>query len=269
MEFPRQIIQFGKHQLHYQVFGTGKKLLLAFHGFGRNANDFRSFEKHIGDTYTIVSFDLFYHGANTNYSAESNISKEEIGTLIPECLRQFNVESCSIIAYSIGGRIAMVLLEKQSKYIDELFLLAPDGLKFNLVHWFAIRTSIGRNLFKLTLQNPKPVFFIARMLHQLKIINKQTYQFGMYHLEDPGMRQLVFNVWYMLRNISPDQSKIKRNISNKNRIEFFFGNKDPIIKPVFHTRIKFKSSIHFLDCGHNLFNKVVEISEVIQRNQPQ
>ncbi|HNT79774.1 MAG TPA: alpha/beta hydrolase [Bacteroidia bacterium] len=257
-------IVFGNYALNYEIYGQGKKLLLAFHGFGRKAEDFQVFESLISTEYTIVSFNLFFHNSLSIYDSEIAISKSDLALLIPACLKIFDASSCSIMGYSIGGRIAMVLYEEQPKLIDELFLLAPDGLKSSFVYNLAIKTKFGKWVFRSSLQNAKPILALSKILYKLKIINKQIHQFGLFHLEDKAMRKLVYDVWMFLRNISPDLKMLKRHQQQfSTRVEIFFGQYDPVIRPEFHKRIPFITKIHFIKGGHNLFRNAIEISNLI------
>ena len=72
----------------YEKFGSGKEILLAFHGFGNHSSDFRILERSLGKKYTIISFNLPYHGASyiDESRADKTISKEDLKKLFLFCI---------------------------------------------------------------------------------------------------------------------------------------------------------------------------------------
>jgi pimeloyl-ACP methyl ester carboxylesterase len=69
-------IIFGRNSIAYQVFGKGKKILLAFHGFGQSSDYYRDFEKELGNVYTIYSYDLLIQG-KTKWAERSRPFEKE------------------------------------------------------------------------------------------------------------------------------------------------------------------------------------------------
>ena len=129
------IFQHKDIKLHYRCIGSGKTPILAFHGFTRTSIDYELFEPFLKDDYTIYAVDLFYHG-KTSFKSKNwkSFSKTELKEIFAGFLVHINVKRFEVMGYSMGGRVALFLIEQFATRIDHLYLLAPDGLKTNFRH---------------------------------------------------------------------------------------------------------------------------------------
>ena len=105
--------------------GTGKKLLIAFHGFGNNADIFQPLAEAIGSEYTTVSIDLPGHG-KTNWSTRY-FKKKDLMAIVQGIKNEFGVEQLSLIGYSLGAMFLAKYLNNSplSKPVEALILIAP------------------------------------------------------------------------------------------------------------------------------------------------
>src|ERR1035437_5613420 len=105
-------LKYKDYKMRCQVFGNGAKTMLAFHGFGRDGDDFKVLEPSLGRAYRIISFDLFYHGkSDSPMNVEAiNLSIEDLKVMINGFLLENNIERFSLLAYSLGGRISLELI---------------------------------------------------------------------------------------------------------------------------------------------------------------
>src|ERR1043165_7989118 len=120
-------IEAGKEKLHYLEMGSGKKILLAFHGYANDAAIFRSFEQYLGHEYTILSFDLLHHGKST-WTDDVILSKQDLASLITEVRDIYTAEKISLLGYSMGGRVCLTVMELFPASVEKLVLIAADGL---------------------------------------------------------------------------------------------------------------------------------------------
>ena len=93
------------------MFGNGPELLLAFHGFDNNADDFRLFEPLLGQQYTIVAVNLFYHGTQLRRRAPDQLQfrREDLRALIITA-QALSACSISLLGFFTGGRICLELV---------------------------------------------------------------------------------------------------------------------------------------------------------------
>jgi len=147
-------ITSGSQQLHYLEWGHGKQVLLCFHGYGNQAGLFASLANHLLDDYTILSFDLPYHG-NSRWNGSQPWQPSELVNTVQSILQERQVPKVSLLCFSIGGRIGLTLAGLMPEQIDRLVLLAPDGLTSNAFYSFVTRNPAGKRLFAHFLPLPR------------------------------------------------------------------------------------------------------------------
>lgn len=260
--------------LEYKVFGSGKEHILAFHGFGREADDYKIFEKTLGLQYTIIAVNLYHHG-NSEYPESrtfiNQISKKEFGFHIQKLLEENGIDKFSVMGYSLGGRVALTCVQILYKRVNRMILIAPDGLKISHYNNFTTRTSIGQNWVKWLVKNPEDFFAWIDKLNGYKIINNRTKRLINFHYETHEKRVLLRNVISTFKYVVPNINQVARHINRHNiDLVMVFGKHDFII-PVnlgkrFMKKIKKNKKMHVIDASHNILteNASKQLSELIR-----
>ena len=109
-----KFLELGQLKLEYYTYGTGKTPLLAFHGFGRHAKDYKAFETLFGEKYTIYAFNLFHHGVSEypeERISQDTFTKHEFKQLFAKFFSENKIEKTAIMGYSLGGKIALMFTE--------------------------------------------------------------------------------------------------------------------------------------------------------------
>jgi len=140
-------ISTGAEKLHYLQWGCGRRLLLAFHGYGNDARIFIPFSEYLSSEYTILSFDLPHHGAS-KWQEGAKLTRQEVFDLTAAVMTKYNVEKVSLLGYSMGGRVCLSIVESMPERIDKVALIAADGLTINFYYYFLTRTWFGKKLAK-------------------------------------------------------------------------------------------------------------------------
>ncbi len=263
-----QYLKYGEYNMAYQVFGHGREVMLAFQGFGRDAEDFKILEPSLGAKYTIVSFDLFFHGnSDAPSSIYSNSEYKEfmpidLKNIIDQYLLKHQVERFSLLAYSLGGRISFQIIEIFPDRIDKVLLFAPDGLKYGWWYNVATKTIIGSHLSYKLIKSPCILFFFLLITNRLGLLKNSVYKFLNLQLGSPSKRKMIFDVHIFFRNIHPNISKVQGIINEKDiSLHLFFGRHDAIIPPSsgrkFMKGINDKKAFHILESGHHLIKESV------------
>lgn len=253
-------LEQGEFKLEYFTYGTGAIPLLAFHGFGRHASDFKVFEELYGEKYTMYAFNLFHHG-NSAYPKErveqNTFTKSEFTHLFSHFFESQNINQLAVMGYSLGGKIALMFTEIFPEKVKSLWLFAPDGIKKNFWYFVASNTAVGRSVYKYFLENPKLFFSMVNGMHKTKIINDKIKKFAMNNMNEKEKRELVYKVWLTFKDTNPNIKLCIQNIMKFNiPVYQFFGKNDKVIKPKlghwFSSKINQKENLHVLQAGHTL-----------------
>jgi len=250
-------ISHGGFHWEYETFGSGKKIMLAFHGFGNSSSDFRVFEATLGKVYTIHSFSLPYHGkSHIDASAEAKVcSKDELRDLFLLFFRQHHITTFSLMGYSLGGKIALQLLEFFPERVISIFLFAPDGIRNNWSSGFVTRNTLGKKIYGRIIDDPSRFFHLVKLLKKMNLLHEKLSEFLHQSLNTREKRQQVWDVWLCFRDIRPDIRKIQHTINEKDiTVHLYFGKYDRIIPPSigenFMKGLKNRNGLHVVEMGH-------------------
>ncbi len=255
-------VSYNGYSFEYEEYGSGEQLLIAFHGFDRHASDFKVFESSLGFKYKIISFNLFYHG--NSLITKANLKKEftllDLKGLIDELLRERHQNEFSLLAYSLGGKIALCCIQLYPGKIRDVYLFAPDGIVIPWWYTFASNNKIGQGLFKTISNNSELFLKFTKLLQKSGIITEKLFKFVSYQMGTEERREKIYNIWLIFRKIIPDIHKIQKIINSYDiNIQLFFGKFDVVIPlklgVYFAKGIKKKDSLHILDTGHNLITE--------------
>jgi pimeloyl-ACP methyl ester carboxylesterase len=257
-----KIFTYKDYQLEYIIIGSGEKKALAFHGFGRTAEDYCALTS-LKDKYTIYSFNLLHHG-NSKFLTDKQVwSKADLKELFEVFLYQNNIEMVSLFAYSLGGKVVLCLAELLPKKINELFLMAPDGIKINVWYNLVTKFWLTNFIYKHFIKNPKPVHYFARFLKAIRLLDKRIYKFAYHQTNSKHKREMVCKTWMTFRELNPDLAVVAKNINEqKITTHLFFGKYDRIISADIAHRLTDKLNdnyqTHILETGHDLVNEKLD-----------
>lgn len=244
-------------RLHYLKWGRGGRLLLAFHGYGNNAAIFQAFRRYLERDFTILSFDLPHHG-KSSWDEKRLLHKQDLTALLSEVMKLHSCNKVSLMGYSMGGRLCLTMAGLMPDRIDNMLLIASDGLVFNPLYYFVTRTFVGRQIFRRFLTRPERYIKLAQWLRDKKWIDPVRYRFALYYIESEADRALLLKVWPSMSLIVPDMRRLRMAIrKHRMSVFIFMGNNDRII-PVPQAR-RFKKGLDtvqlvILDKGHRVFD---------------
>jgi pimeloyl-ACP methyl ester carboxylesterase len=246
-------------RIFYRCWGTGPRLVFAFHGYGESSAAFAFLGESIGADFTLVAIDLPFHG-ETDWKEGLFFDPlwlpgllTEIAALLPGRLADW-----WLLGYSMGGRIALQLLGDSPSNVQKMVLLAPDGLKVNLWYWIAARTRAGNTLFRWTMRRPGWLFLMLRLGNALHLVNPSIYKFTVHYINDDRVRQDLYTRWTTMRGFSPRLPVLAEIIRARQiRVTLIFGRYDRIIRwergEQFRKRgIAATSSLILVPTGHQL-----------------
>lgn len=253
-------------RMYYRKFGSGPRHILAFHGFGRDSRQFAVLEEFIGSTYTIISFDLFFHGHGTfedpsPEQVEKGLYPQDLYLLMEELFKKEHINRFSVAGFSIGARFALTLVHLFPEKAEEVFLFAPDGLEERYLYRFATRHFFGKYLFRMTLRDPSMLRRLLTNLRKWNILDPGAIYFIRYYLDDPEHRKRLYNTWMFLRYIYVAPAKVQHIINSRRiKLRLFMGKYDRVIRlkggKNFISKIK-EGELVIADTGHSLMSRQV------------
>jgi pimeloyl-ACP methyl ester carboxylesterase len=255
----------GISRIQYSCRGTGPRLLFCFHGYGESADTFSFLTESLGMDYTLVAFDLPFHGqthGQTDWQRGSLFfdpaglltQMEEISSGLPG-----RTAPWTLLGYSMGGRVALHLLQLAPEKIGKLVLLAPDGLRMNPWYWLATQTRPGNRLFHFTMRHPGWLFFLLRIGNAIHCVNPGIYKFTTRYIDNIMVRQNLYARWTIMRGFRPRPGLIRKIIrSGKIPVRLIYGRYDRIIRAErgqrFRKGIEDLCTLRLLPTGHHLLH---------------
>ena len=199
---------------------------------------FHPFAQHLGDYYTIYAFDLFFHGQSRGLTSEDNFSDDDILTkvvwrnFIQDFLTTQKITRFDVAGFSLGGRYALATAEAFPASLDKLLLMAPDGVVEHPLYTLATRFAPARWVFRQLVRNPEPLFAVAELARQLRLIPKNLVYFVRYMLDTPEERIRLYRTWVSLRYLSFSIESLNENLIARNvDIWLFTGMYDTVFPP--------------------------------------
>lgn len=248
-------LSFKSCVINYYVFGSGNKTLFCLHGYGEDGSSFSFLENYLGDDYTLYAIDFPFHGA-TEWNEKNSLSADDLLKIF-QLINKNQTKTFSVLAYSMGGRIALYLLEKNPEKFERVVLAAPDGLHQNIWYKISTQTTAGNKLFKKIMQQPGLFFAFLHVAGKLKILNSSIVKFIHGYLDDKNERLLLFKRWTVLRTFKPQLSEVKKICDGYNvQLYLLFGSFDKIILSKRAAGLKSKNIyIRMIEAGHQLLKE--------------
>jgi pimeloyl-ACP methyl ester carboxylesterase len=219
-------------RIHYLTGGEGRQLLLCLHGYGESAAAFAFLESTLSHDFTILAIDLPFHG-ETVWKEGLFFNPEELLAIVGQIAGSLpGIKGpWFMLGYSMGGRIALSLLEKIPEKIEKLVLAAPDGLRRSPWYWLVTCTRAGNLLFRWTMQRPGWLFFILNTADKLRLIDKSLYKFTAGYIDHATARDQLYKRWTIMRGFRPKLSAIKSLIRERPvRVRLIYGRHDRIVR---------------------------------------
>lgn len=235
-------------------YGTGPRLILAQHGFGRDGRRFRRLGEIIGDHYTLLAPDLPFHGAT--HWTEPHLTPDQWQSLLIALANDFDAAQFHFLGHSLGGRIGMKLFPALQPRLASFCLVAPDGLGGPYTHWIdRLPAGLIRTLSK-TLAYPRGILGLAGRLRRWRLIDDLSHQYLLYQLRDASFRNRLRGTLRSLPAFRLYPRRAVRQLAAYPRpVQLFLGRHDRLVDAdqIQHVLGQAKNvAIDIADGGHGL-----------------
>lgn len=260
-------IAFRSSLFHYFSWGEGEQILFAFHGYGESAASFAFLADALGRDFTIIALDMPFHGKTEWREKELFLDPRDLQSLMMEITLGLPERELGwwLLGYSMGGRVALQLLELEYARVERLVLLAPDGLIVNPWYWLATRTAAGNRFFRWTMKQPGWLFLLMRAGNWLGLVNPSLFKFARHYIDDEKERQALYTRWTVLRGFRPSLWTVSSWIREmETPVVLLYGEYDRIILSRrgerFQRRIRPNGQLILLPAGHAILqSKFLEV----------
>lgn len=254
-------IHYEQSEIHYLYYGKGSTNIICLHGYGESAASFGCLIDYLPAGFFLIAIDLPFHGT-TQWNEKRAFTIKDLVLILTQIFITLKIQTRHFIlmGYSMGGRIAMSLLQYMPDSISKLILLAPDGMKVNFWYWLATQTYAGNRIFRFTMKNPGWFLKLLQISDRFKLINKSVFKFTIAYIEDANIRNQLFDRWTCMRTYKPDLTKMHAIIQQKQLpVRMLYGKHDRIIQV--KRAVKLRKGIeslcelYIIDSGHKVLQQ--------------
>ncbi|MEM7162439.1 MAG: alpha/beta hydrolase [Bacteroidota bacterium] len=229
------LLTYHPFSLAFDTFGQGNRTFIAFHGFGQDGFDYQIFESAKKEEWQIFAFHWFFHHSQSKYPADritkNEISKKEFAALFIQFLNDRGIEKIGLMAHSMGGKMAMALVEEIPERIREVIFFAADGIEQKFWNGFSVNNPIGRLAFKSIIRFPWFSLALGKILLKTGLMNEKIYAVSVAPLKDKMKRLQIFKTWMSGRYLFPNMDKFNAAVlEHQIDLKGIYGKKDKIIK---------------------------------------
>ena len=170
----------------------------------------------------------------------------KVPLLIQDFKKSLEIQSTILLGYSLGANYTLGLVCADPASVQELWLVAGDGLSFRPLFRFVTGTVIGRYLFKGFVRFPGWVRFVLNLGSVTRILPERTARFFLSTIDSQPKRALLMQRWISAGRISPSPSTIIQTLNNHSiHCRMVYGEHDSLI-PVRFAR-KFARKLNHVD----------------------
>lgn len=250
-----KFLEHGKSTVHYVKAGQGQDVLLFFHGFGQDHSVYLPLIQSLAPHYQLYIFDLFFHGKSDWGYHEQPLTKSYWKELLSAFLLNEKINRFSVVGFSMGGKFALTTLESFSERVENIYLIAPDGIKTSFWYSMATYPFPLRMFFKSMIGNYNRFNRIAEFLSRKNLVDKGLVRFAEYQMGSEEKRKRVYFSWVVFRHLTFNLKKIAGLINRNNiSLTLIAGRYDKVIEPknMQHLLKHVKNhKFHILDSGHS------------------
>jgi pimeloyl-ACP methyl ester carboxylesterase len=224
-------LQVGSSFMTYQKMGSGPRLLLCFHGYGLDKANFNLLEGPLGGQFTLFSFDHFFHGESEwNEADEVTIDKDELLNALINLCTDLGHHRFSVLAFSLGGKIALSLASSYPDRVEQMILLAPDGIKTSFWYSLATYPLFFRDVLKRIVLKPRIFHLLVAVFRFFRLVDKGILRFAQTQMNSEAKRWRLYKTWVCYKTISvPTDSLISQLAQHRVPIDLYLGRFDKII----------------------------------------
>jgi len=221
-------IEMEGNQFTVICFGNGPKLMVAIPGYADRKEQFLQLKEALSEGYSVYVLDLPGHGESEWTIGFFN--REDFVKAIRMIMNRENQSSLSMMGHSFGGRVILSLLPDLKDSIDEIILLAPDGLDEGYFRRATFLPKSIRKTLQRFLKNPGWYVGLVGFLNRIGLLKDYSFKFVKVNFENAKRRKRLFLYWNSIDcfHLNPATTKQLLNESEI-PLKIVLGKRDYVI----------------------------------------
>jgi len=212
-----------QEMISYKVFGKGKSVLL-IHGFGEDSSIWNQQVEFLQTSYQLVVPDMRGSGASASLNAAQSI--EQMAEDVLQVMNKEQIETCTVLGHSMGGYIALALMEKHPQRFNALGLIhssayadSEEKKQARYKSMEFIEQNTAHEFIKATIPNLFAEKFKKEHPAQIAVLIEQGRQFS---------KETLMGYYRSMIN-RPDRTSVL--LQTNKPILFFIGSEDKSVNP--------------------------------------
>jgi pimeloyl-ACP methyl ester carboxylesterase len=218
--------------ISYYKYGQGHRYIVAFHGFGQSGLFFQYFEETLGNEYTIIAIDFFWHGSS-QWVESRDFAEEDMREIVIGIARQEQIfaRKFSILSFSMGARMARALVRTFPERIERVVFIAPPTQYFNHFLNFTVGTWFGLFMFRYFLKNNHRLQWWIIFLNKVGVLNRSVKIFSLKFIANTELLTKVYQTWFSQRKLRTNFKKFATLVDTYHIEVILVAGKNDTITP--------------------------------------
>ena len=242
----------------------GLNTCFVFMALGCMESSFGYWKKKLGQHYTFWGFDLPFHKQTilkdqSLATIKKGYTKQQLTEVVLAFCEHEQIESFSVIGYSMGTHYATILVEEIPERINEYIVAAPSSINPGALVRFFGKNKVGNKILEKLILNGKATLNLLRLLKKLGVIDSEIKAILYNEVATPELRFSVYGCFTALRNLETDENKLIQSLQKYHiKSIFIFGERDrnylPAIGRAFFKKYR-PTEIIVLNENHDMINQ--------------
>lgn len=218
-----------KGKIHYRQWGSGDRLVIAFHGFANQCTLFEPIALVMSKEVTFIALDLPFHG-RTQWKA-TKYTQSDVKHWISTLLAGHEAATFEWMGFSLGARIILASCSDMGNSLTGIHLIAPDGIAtYRSFYPQLVPSFLRRQLHRMIATYPDGCLRLAKRLHDWRMIDHFSLIYIEKQLRSSIQIDRLFKTWLSLPQFRVNRRSIREHIiKTQLPIHLCLGKQDKFI----------------------------------------
>lgn len=242
-------------KISYRIWGNGRHLIFAFHGFNTDSRDFELYNESLKENFTCISIDFWEHGESTWLKSFAPNIQDYI-LILKEIIVIENIEynKLSLWSFSMGERLLRNLWKYWPESIHSIILISPPSFSLTKTSNFAIKyQKLLSPIIEYFLNHSNVLLMACRFLNTIHVLNPIKFRFMRNACDHSSKLLQLWQAWKQLKF----GMSIYREFT-ETKLLFLFGDADELSPSTGWNKIlksNPNTTIKSLNCKHISFSE--------------